>query len=133
MHQVPIQSSISRTISAKKSQFSDTHPLARPTKKKTSPAFAGYTVIGIPEEAFARGDLALEDEQSIISKIPGGWLKCWVIQSISDLVWWRLVQFKEHGYNNSGHNGIHSDCDPKNTDIESNRTPTDRLPLGNDL
>ena len=47
-------------------------------KKKTSPAFAGYTVIGIPEEAFARGDLAL-DEQSI-SKIPAGWLKCWVIQ-----------------------------------------------------
>ena len=90
-------------------------------------------MIGIPEEAFARGDLALEDEQSIISKIPGGWLKCWVIQSISDLVWWRLVQFKEHGYNNSGHNGIHSDCDPKNMDIESNRTPTDRLPLGNDL
>ena len=66
-----------------KNYFSKKVPIFRHTpwrvpQKKTSPAFAGYTVIGIPEEAFARGDLAL-DEQSI-SKIPGGWLKCWVIQ-----------------------------------------------------
>lgn len=72
-----------------------------------------------------------------LKSLVDGW-NAGLYNSISDLVWWRLVQFKEHGYSNSGHNGIHSDSDPKKTDIESNRNPRDRLAtglqlLGNDL
>ena len=48
-----------------------------------------------------------------LKSLVDGW-NAGLYNSISDLVWWRLVQFKEHGYSNSGHNGIHSDSDPKN-------------------